>query len=111
MHVAYRLTHIYRVHVHRASDGKAALVPLLNCNKFDRTGRAFQAAVELYLSLGYYFFQYAPMYTSVGSLGRDCLGNFAREEIISHLRETKVMCIYIYIYILVKNFCSKENLD
>ena len=55
MHVAYRLTHIYRVHVHRASDGKAALVPLLNY-KFDGTGHAFQAAVELYLSLGYYFF-------------------------------------------------------
>ena len=61
MHAAYRLTHIYRTHVHRTTDGKGALVPLLNYNKFDRTGHAFQT-VELYLSLGCYFFPDAHAY-------------------------------------------------
>lgn len=61
MHAAYRLTHIYRMHVHRAVG--SALQPFLNFNKVDRTGHGFQT-VKLYSSpLAIFFFFFPDVYT------------------------------------------------
>lgn len=63
MHAAYRLTHIYRMHVHRAVG--SALQPFLNFNKVDRTGHGFQT-VKLYsspLESLFFFFFFPDVYT------------------------------------------------